>query len=52
MADGEDELDEYIAQLGIEESSGEIDNTGCQHVTMMTDGMRTWCLDCPLEDLA
>ena len=28
----------------------EIDNTGCQHANMKTNGMSTWCEDCDLAD--
>ena len=48
----EDEIGEFIKQLGIEESSGEIDNTGCQHANMKTNGMATWCEDCGLSDIS
>ena len=47
-----DEIDEFIEQLGIEELSGEIDNTGCQHPNIKTNGMATWCEDCGLSDIS
>ena len=54
VADDKDELDEYIESLGITEESAaeqrEEASVGCQHANMQTDGMATWCLDCPLSD--
>ena len=51
-----DEIDAYIGALGITEDGAaeqhEEASVGCQHANMKSDGVRTWCPDCPLEDFA
>jgi hypothetical protein len=51
-----DEIDDYIDALGITEEGAaeqrEEASVGCQHANMQTDGISTWCPDCPMADFS
>jgi hypothetical protein len=36
----------------VADDDDEIDNTGCQHANLMTNGLVTWCPDCDFGDLS